>query len=120
MGFPVTDGRLVGIVTLSDAHRVPRDQAQYARVGHIMTRDVVTVGPDTGAAEALKIMTARRIGRLVVLDKGSIVGIVTQKDLLRAADVVDARRRGRHAAYPPHPPSQPPYAPPPSPPAASS
>jgi Zn-dependent protease len=120
MGFPVTDGRLVGIVTLSDAHRVPRDQAQYARVGHIMTREVATVGPDTGAAEALKIMTARGIGRLVVLDRGSIVGIVTRKDLLRAADVVDARRRGRHAAYPPPPPGQPPYAPPPSPPAASS
>jgi len=52
-------------------------------VREIMTRDPVTVGPDLSARQAAQIMIAERFGALPVEDKGKMVGIVTETDLLR-------------------------------------
>jgi Zn-dependent protease/predicted transcriptional regulator len=93
MGFPVMDAGLVGIVTLSDTHKVPRDRLAEARVGDIMTRNVVTVGPDMDAAKALRLMSEKKIGRLVVTEGSMIVGIVTQNDFVRAIDQANSRAR---------------------------
>jgi len=126
MGFPVVELGLVGIVTLSDVQKVPRDQLALTRVRSIMTRDVVTVEPDRSAADALKLMSERKIGRLIVIERGRIVGIVTRKDFLQAVEVLSKRSQW---GYRP-PPSQmppgsvpyhgPPQQQPPSPPTASS
>ncbi len=88
MGFPVVDRGLVGIVTLEDTHKVSKEHLAYARVKDIMTRDVVTITPETDASKALKIMTERRINRLVILRGSDIVGIVTQKDILREVNIL--------------------------------
>lgn len=109
MGFPVVDNGLVGIVTLSDTHKVPKDKLPFARVRDIMTPDVVTVRPDEEAARALRLMTERKIGRLVVRDDGRLVGIVTRKDFLRAIDAASARQGARRWGEQFQPPSaQPP------------
>jgi len=51
-----------------------------------MTRDPVTVTPETSFQEALKIIRERKIRRLPVLDeRGHLVGIVAEKDLLYAS-----------------------------------
>lgn len=116
-GFPVVDGGLVGIVTLADTQRVPREHLMFARVRDIMTREVVTVPPEMEAIRALSLLSESKIDRLVVLDGGRIVGMVTRNDFMRAVDVMLARKRmvwGQGA------PPQPPYVPPPSPPTASS
>ena len=52
-------------------------------IREIMTRDVVTVGPDLSAQDAARIMVAERFGALPVEEKGKTVGIVTETDLLR-------------------------------------
>jgi acetoin utilization protein AcuB len=52
-------------------------------IREIMTRDVVSVGPDLSAQEAARIMVAERFGALPVEEKGKTVGIVTETDLLR-------------------------------------
>jgi acetoin utilization protein AcuB len=52
-------------------------------VRDFMTADVVTVGPDTRAAEALELMTRFRIRRLPVVHDGILVGIVARGDLLQ-------------------------------------
>jgi len=114
MGFPVVDYGVVGVVTLTDAQKVTKETVPYRRVRDIMTREVVSVHPDTDAAHALKLMTERNIGRLLVMDGGKLVGIVTKKDFLRAVDIMLARRRG--IAWQHIPPGQVP--PPPSPPTA--
>lgn len=93
MGFPVMDAGLVGIVTLSDTHKVPRERLAEARVGDVMTRSVVTVGPDLDSAKALRLMSEKKIGRLVVTEGGRLVGIVTQNDFVRAIDQANARAR---------------------------
>lgn len=46
-----------------------------------MTPDPVTITPQTTIAEALALMREHRIRRLPVLDKGKLVGIVTDRDL---------------------------------------
>ena len=115
MGFPVVENSaLVGIVTLSDTHKVPREKAPMAKVRDIMTLKVVTTTPDTDAAKALFQMSEAKVGRLVVLKNGMIVGIVTQKDLVRTVDMILARRRmlwstPRQTAPAPPPPPPPTY-----------
>jgi CBS domain-containing protein len=48
----------------------------------IMTTDPVTVAPDTTVTEAARLMSERRIGALPVVDKGRMVGLVTEGDLI--------------------------------------
>jgi CBS domain-containing protein len=48
----------------------------------IMTPDPVTVAPDTTVTEAARLMSERRIGALPVVDKGRMVGLVTEGDLI--------------------------------------
>jgi len=51
-----------------------------------MTRNPVTVSPDTSVSEALNIMRQNRVRRMPVVDKrGHLVGIVAEKDLLYAS-----------------------------------
>ena len=55
-------------------------------VKYRMTPHPITVAPDTSVAEALGFMRQNRVRRLPVVDKkGTIVGIVTEKDLLYAS-----------------------------------
>jgi predicted transcriptional regulator len=52
-------------------------------LAHIMTRRVVTVSPSDRILEALALMADRDIGSLVVMEKDSPVGIVTERDVIR-------------------------------------
>jgi CBS domain-containing protein len=57
-----------------------------AKVSSILSRkgfDVVTVTPKQSAMEAVNLMNEHRIGAVVVLEKGEVVGIFTERDLLR-------------------------------------
>lgn len=109
MGFPVVDKGLVGIVTLSDTHKVPKERLPDAKVRDIMTLNVVTVRPVEDAAKALRTMSERKIGRLVVQEDGRLVGIVTRKDFLRAIDMAVAKQRAmRWGAQFQQPPPAPP------------
>ncbi len=54
-------------------------------VGDLMTRDVLTVDPADTLGEAAEKMIDHGVGALVVSDFGSIIGIVTERDILRAA-----------------------------------
>ena len=70
-----SDGRLRGIVTDRDivtrclaADRQPGN----TRVEQIMTAQVLSVGPDTGTGEAARLMGARQIRRLPVVETTAI------------------------------------------------
>ena len=53
-------------------------------VGEIMTRSVVTIGPDRPAREGAQLMLDHKIGALRVLDDGRLIGIITETDIVRA------------------------------------
>jgi len=48
----------------------------------IMTTDPVTVGPELSVTEAAHLMSERRIGALPVVEKGRMIGLVTEGDLI--------------------------------------
>lgn len=56
-------------------------------------RDVVSVGPNTTVAVAVKRMNEARIGSILVIDRGRLLGIVTERDVL--VRVVAAGREAR-------------------------
>jgi acetoin utilization protein AcuB len=53
-------------------------------VGEVMTRSVITVGPDVPARAGAQLMLDHKIGALPVLDAGHLVGIITETDIVRA------------------------------------
>lgn len=60
----------------------------------IMTADVLTVGPDTGVAAIADIMVKHRISAVPVVDAGNrVLGIVSEGDLMRRAEIGTERHR---------------------------
>jgi Zn-dependent protease len=83
--YPVrTNGRLLGYVTPREIKQVPRAEWPRHRVAEIMADDLaaVQIGPDADAMEALSQMQRMGQTRLLVVERGSLVGILTLKDLL--------------------------------------
>lgn len=62
----------------------------------IMTRHPISVAPEATIAEAAQLMLQHRISGLPVTDTdGTVVGIVTEGDLLRRTETGTERRRSR-------------------------
>ncbi|WP_292380711.1 CBS domain-containing protein [Methanosarcina sp. UBA289] len=84
MGYPVVEGdSLKGIVTFTDIQHIPSFERPVAKVSDIMTRDVISVPSDAQAIDVLKLMSSKNIGRVLVVDNGLIVGILSRTDLVR-------------------------------------
>ena len=80
----VMDGdQLAGIVTERDLVNVvaegadPREEAVADR----LTRELATVEPRTDISDAAELMASRGIRHLPVMDRGSLAGIVSIRDL---------------------------------------
>jgi CBS domain-containing protein len=55
-----------------------------ASVGEIMTKELVTVESGATVAEAATVMGERKVGSALVIDEGVLVGIFTERDIVRA------------------------------------
>jgi CBS domain-containing protein len=54
------------------------------QLADLMTTDVLAVSPDTTIADAARRMIAREAGAAVVIDDGALVGVISERDLMRA------------------------------------
>jgi CBS domain-containing protein len=84
--FPVTeDGRLVGCVSVREVKSVPRERWGDVRVREIATACSAdnTIGPEEDAVKALALMQRTGNARLMVVERGRLIGILALKDLLR-------------------------------------
>jgi acetoin utilization protein AcuB len=91
----VEDGRLCGIVSDRDLKRAMASSAttlaeheltyllDRVRVGEIMTRTVLTTAPMFPVEEAARLMVRERISALPVTEGDTLVGIVTETDVLQ-------------------------------------
>jgi len=81
-GVPVVEGEHpVGILTARDI-RFEKNLDQP--VSALMTRDLVTVSPGVSNDEARQLLHKHRIEKLLVVESGKLVGLITIKDLLQA------------------------------------
>jgi acetoin utilization protein AcuB len=94
--LPMMDkGKLVGIITErmiletspSPATSLSIHEVHYLiskmKVKDIMVKNPITVSPDTTFEEALLLGQEKRIGAFPVVDKGKLLGIATESDLVR-------------------------------------
>jgi len=94
---PVVSGkRLAGIITDRDVREASPSPATTLTRGEIayqmattpikqcMTHDVVGIGPDIDMVQATRLLLQRQFGCLPVVDNGTLVGIITEWDCLRA------------------------------------
>ena len=78
------DGQLAGIVSERD---LAKSISEYQTglfdrpVADVMTRTVVTCGPDDSIAEVLFLMQKNRVRHLPVLGQGKLVGIISIRDV---------------------------------------
>jgi len=90
--FPLVDheGRMNGAVTLADLERVPSHQRGSCRMDRVATRTNAPLAVAPGAAVPdLLLALHLRGGTAVVVDAGHPVGVVTESDLVRAAQLAD-------------------------------
>jgi len=109
-GVPVVDAkrRVLGIVSEGDLIRRPEIETDHSPTGwlglflsdeerardfvrshgrearEVMSKPAISVSPDTPLAEVVRRMERHRIKRLVVAENGTLAGVVTRTDLLRA------------------------------------
>jgi CIC family chloride channel protein len=91
-GMPVLDdnGRLVGMVTLTDVLKVNPEQRAKTMVSSVMTKELITTVPDESLYTAFGKMTSNQIGRLPVVEPGDstkLIGIITREDIWRVYNV---------------------------------
>jgi CBS domain-containing protein/anti-sigma regulatory factor (Ser/Thr protein kinase) len=84
-GTPVVDdGKMIGIVSLEDLIRSLRANDLNATIKSYMTREVIAARSYDTIVEAIEMFTARKVGRLPVIDEdGNLVGIITKGDITR-------------------------------------
>jgi CBS domain-containing protein len=63
------------------------------RAHHIMTKNVITVTPQTTIEKAAKTMLQAHISGLPVMDAGKLAGIVSESDFLRRNEIGTGRKR---------------------------
>jgi Zn-dependent protease/predicted transcriptional regulator len=84
--FPVVHGEdLVGLVTLSDVRKVPRDLWPEVPVTNVMTPapELVAASPREDLSEALDKLARADVSQLPVLDGTRLVGILRRRDVAR-------------------------------------
>jgi Zn-dependent protease len=84
--FPVMQAdQLVGVVTLEDVRKIPRDQWDATTVRQIMTpkEELETVNPREDVAEAMDVFNRRDVRQLPVIQDGQFVGMLRRRDIMR-------------------------------------
>jgi Zn-dependent protease/CBS domain-containing protein len=88
--YPVMAGEeLLGLVTLTDARKIPREQWPETSVYRTMTplAQLKTVGPRDGLEDVLKLMAANDINQVPLLDGRILSGLIHRSDVIRYIQV---------------------------------
>jgi predicted transcriptional regulator len=76
----------LGILTERDILKKVCPQQLCTRgiaAGEVMSKPLIHIKADAGLGQASSLMSLKNVRRLLVMDKGKIVGIVTQKDVIK-------------------------------------
>ncbi|WP_149183730.1 site-2 protease family protein [Streptomyces sp. TRM49041] len=96
--FPALDayGHPAGLMTLDRARAVPEDRRRAVRVGEVMVplSEVTVVAPDDPLADLLPRMEPGADHRVLVVESGRLVGLVTSSDVSRTVTWMMSFRPG--------------------------
>jgi len=84
--FPVMDnGQLLGLLCVNDVRAVPREQWGYVTARQVVPplSEANSIAPHTDAWDTLVKMTADNCGRLMVVEDGRLLGIISRTDIMR-------------------------------------
>jgi CBS domain-containing protein len=94
--IPIVEGeQVVGVLSQRDLfysalvkalgvrHREQKDLMKTLRVREVMIEPVVTISPNHTVKEAARLMAEKKIGCLPVTQGETLVGLVTETDILR-------------------------------------
>ena len=81
----VTDGQLLGCITLNQVKQIPREEWATRRVSELMRQcdDGNATEADADAIDALSRMSRGQVSRLMVVKNNRLIGVVALKDLLK-------------------------------------
>jgi Zn-dependent protease/CBS domain-containing protein len=86
----VDGGRLVGLVSITDAKKEPQESWATTTVGAIMTRTPLkTISPDTDMAGALQLMVEGALNQVPVIQDDRLVGLLSRADVMRFLQMRD-------------------------------
>jgi Zn-dependent protease/CBS domain-containing protein len=84
--FPVVENdRLIGLITLDDIRKIPKDEWLTTYVADIMTpgEKLMTVTLQEDAAEALRMLSRKDVNQLPVMEGNHLVGLLRRRDIVR-------------------------------------
>ena len=88
--FPViANEMLVGLLTLHNVRDIPKDKWPQTTAEEAMVKlnSAIIISPETEITYALSKMAASGIGRLLVVEDHSLIGILSQRDVMRLFEV---------------------------------
>ena len=87
LGYPVVnkENKIIGVISYKDLFRVIREDWDRVRVKERMSTRLVCVSPDDAVIDAVEKMTKEGIGRLLVMDADTLVGIVSRSSIMEGA-----------------------------------
>lgn len=99
LALPVEeDGRIIGVIAVEDVvHAMGDEFFSKIRVGDVMSRELVSIGPRDTVGQAIALMREHGISRLPVVDGGKLVGVVTIHDII--IKVIQPRQRVTRGEY---------------------
>ena len=78
--------KLAGIFTERDYARkviLKGKASKETKIGEIMTRELITVSPETSLDSCMRLMTGKTIRHLPVVDNGQLAGIISIGDVVK-------------------------------------
>jgi CBS domain-containing protein len=75
----VSGKKIAGIVTEKD---ILENFNKNTKVSHVMTKKIITCGPDDSMDIALDLMRKNKVKRLPVVMDGNLAGIITLTDIM--------------------------------------
>jgi len=81
----IDHGQLVGVMSERDYTRKVALQGKNSKqttVADIMTREVITVSPNTNTHACMSLMSQKKIRHLPVLDGPKVIGMISIRDIL--------------------------------------
>ncbi len=84
LGYPVVnkENKIAGVISYKDLFRVKREDWNKILVKERMSTRLIYVSPGDSVIEAMEEMTEEEIGRLLVMEEDTLVGIISRSSIM--------------------------------------